>query len=180
MLHMLARIMGIGIETADMLVYGSLYKRGRGGLPNDDGEAARLYKLAADQENARAQCNLGFLYEDGRGGLPKTDCEAARLYKLAADQGNARAQSYLASFLSKGRGGLLKDDATAVTRYRKAADQGDAGRSTLLGSSTYSLSLTDQPIEACLAGTHIWHRARRRDRRRRSPAASVPNWRPPE
>jgi TPR repeat protein len=62
---------------------------------SDDREAARLYKLAADQGNADAQVNLGFFYENGRGGLPKDDPEAARLYKLAADQGNSWAQDAL-------------------------------------------------------------------------------------
>jgi TPR repeat protein len=47
-------------------------------------EAARLYKLAADQGHATAQANLGRLYSHGLGGLPKDEREAARLYKLAA------------------------------------------------------------------------------------------------
>jgi TPR repeat protein len=55
----------------------------------DDREAARLYKLAADQGNALAQISLGEFYENGRGGLPRDDREAARLFKLAADQGNS-------------------------------------------------------------------------------------------
>jgi TPR repeat protein len=46
---------------------------------SDDREAARLYKLAADQGNASAQYNLGVFYESGRGGLPQDDCEAACL-----------------------------------------------------------------------------------------------------
>jgi TPR repeat protein len=37
---------------------GFLYSRGRGGLPQDDREAARLYKLAADQGNNFAQAVL--------------------------------------------------------------------------------------------------------------------------
>jgi TPR repeat protein len=48
-------------------------------------EAARLYRLAADQGHATAQTNLGTFYENGRGGLPKDDREAGRLYRLAAD-----------------------------------------------------------------------------------------------
>ncbi len=68
---------------------------GLGGLQKDDREAARLYRLAADQGNANAQANLGFFYEKGRGGLPKDDREAARLYKLAADRGNEYAQAAL-------------------------------------------------------------------------------------
>jgi TPR repeat protein len=35
-----------------------MYENGRGGLPKDDREAARLYKLAADQGNTIAQTNL--------------------------------------------------------------------------------------------------------------------------
>jgi TPR repeat protein len=61
----------------------------------DDREAARLYKVAADQGNPVAQVSLAEFYETGRGGLPKDDREAARLYKLAADQGNVYAQAGL-------------------------------------------------------------------------------------
>jgi TPR repeat protein len=34
----------------------------------DDTEAARIYKLAADQGDALGQVNLGAFYETGRGG----------------------------------------------------------------------------------------------------------------
>jgi TPR repeat protein len=64
-----------------------LYEHGLGGLPQDDGEAARLYRLAADRGIAQAQGNLALFYEQGRGGLAKDDHEAARLRKLALDQG---------------------------------------------------------------------------------------------
>jgi hypothetical protein len=86
---------------------GKMYENGRGGLPKDDREAARLYelaadqgavglyKLAADQGHASAQYYLGVMYENGHGGLPKDDREAVRLYKLAADQGYASAQNIL-------------------------------------------------------------------------------------
>ena len=36
---------------------GDFYATGRGGLPKDDGEAARLFKLSADL-NTRAGCSL--------------------------------------------------------------------------------------------------------------------------
>ena len=35
-----------------------MYQTGRGGLPKDDREAARLYKLAADRGNTIAQAAL--------------------------------------------------------------------------------------------------------------------------
>ena len=76
---------------------------GRGGLPKDDREAVRLYKLAAAQGNAAAQINLGGFYERGLGGLAKDDQEAARLYKLAADRGNAAARAFLARLPARAR-----------------------------------------------------------------------------
>ena len=39
---------------------GRLYETGRGGLPKDDQEALRLYKLAADQGNAVAVTQYNF------------------------------------------------------------------------------------------------------------------------
>ena len=54
----------------------------------------RLYRLAADQGHALAQCNLGMMYHDGTG-VPQDYTEAVRLFQLAADQGLAMAQSNL-------------------------------------------------------------------------------------
>lgn len=112
---------------------GSLYAEGRGSLPRDDREAARLFKIAADQGVAAAQSNLGSFYQNGRGGLPKDDVEAARLYKLAAGQGFAAAQNALGNFYHNGRGGLPKDDVEAARLYKLAADQGHASAQTNLG-----------------------------------------------
>ncbi|HKD35461.1 MAG TPA: hypothetical protein VKB78_01635, partial [Pirellulales bacterium] len=52
----------------------------------DEAEAARLYRLAAEQGYPNAQNRLAMFYELGRGGLPKDIGEATRLYKLAAGQ----------------------------------------------------------------------------------------------
>jgi TPR repeat protein len=96
-------------------------------------EAARLYRLSADQGNAYAQAILGIFYEQGRGGLPKAEREAARLYRLAADQGNAGGQVNLGVFYEQGRGGLPKDEREAARLYRLAADQGNADGQANLG-----------------------------------------------
>jgi TPR repeat protein len=84
-----------------------------------------LYKLSADQGNARGQNNLGVFYRDGRGGLTKDDREAARLYKLSADQGDAYGQANLGVFYRDGQGGLTKHDREAARLYKLAADQGN-------------------------------------------------------
>ena len=105
---------------------GLLHETGRGGLARNEQEAARLYRLAADQDNPQAQNNLGVFNAAGRGGLSKNDLEAARLYRLAADQGNTSAQANLGVFHEFGRGGLAKNRREAIRLYRLAADQGNA------------------------------------------------------
>jgi TPR repeat protein len=99
----------------------------------NDAEASRLYRLAADQGDARAQTSLGVFYELGLGGLARDEQEAARLYRLAADQGDARAQTNLGDLYERGRGGLVQDDREAARLYRLAADQGDAWTQYKLG-----------------------------------------------
>jgi hypothetical protein len=69
----------------------------------DDREAARFYKLAADEGNALAQVSLAEFYETGRGGLPKDNREGARLYKLAADQASLADVQPTLAFGHRGR-----------------------------------------------------------------------------
>jgi TIR domain/Sel1 repeat len=104
---------------------GYRYSTGQGVAVNKH-EAARLYRLSADQGHAGAQCNLGVLYEQGLGGLPKDGREAVRLYKLAADKGDAGAQANLGLMYEDGRGGIAPNEYAAAVLYRLAADQGDA------------------------------------------------------
>jgi len=89
-------------------------------------EAARLFKLAADQGLAAAQFHLGVFYQNGAGGLAKDEREAVRLYKLAAEQGDPDAQFNLGIFYELGRGGLTKDERKAASLYKLAAEQGVA------------------------------------------------------
>ena len=63
-----------------------MYANGEG-VVEDDAEAVRWYRLAADQGHADAQYNLGLMYAKG---VPEDDAEAVRWYRLAADQGRRR------------------------------------------------------------------------------------------
>ena len=66
------------------------------GVPQDDAEAARWYRLAAEQSHAEAQYNLGLLvYFIGRGASQDTT-QALMWLSLAASQGNENAQKTLA------------------------------------------------------------------------------------
>ncbi|NLW04840.1 MAG: hypothetical protein GX029_06395, partial [Pseudomonadaceae bacterium] len=94
-------------------------------------EAARLYKLSADQGNASAQFNLGDMYKSGEG-VQQDYQEAARLYKLSADQGNARAQVNLGQMYQNGLG-VKQNDQEAARLFKLSADQGNTSAQNNLG-----------------------------------------------
>ena len=100
-----------------------MYDTGRG-VPEDDREAVRWYRLAADQGHVTAQFNLGVMHATGEG-VPQDDREAVCWYRLAADQGDVDAQADLGFMYSTGRG-VPQDDREAVRWYRLAAEQGHA------------------------------------------------------
>jgi TPR repeat protein len=64
------------------------------GVPNDDAEAMKWFRLAANNGYNVAQTNVGFLYEKGRG--VAQDLAQARIwYEKAAAQGDGRATASL-------------------------------------------------------------------------------------
>ena len=73
------------------------YERG------DYDEARRLFRIAADRGNIRAQCLLGVIYAEGRG-VGRDYDKACCLYRLAAGQGDARAQNNLGVMYAEGHG----------------------------------------------------------------------------
>ena len=81
---------------------GSLYYAGED-VGQDDTEAVRWTRRAADQGYAPAQYNLGLLYFRSRGVLGD-DVEAAMWYRRAAEQGYAPAQGGLGYMLAYGAG----------------------------------------------------------------------------
>ena len=83
-------------------LHGLLSQRGQG-LPQDDVEAARWYRLAADQGDADAQDALGLMYLNGLG-VGQDHAEAARLFRRPAGQGLASAQANLGLMYANGEG----------------------------------------------------------------------------
>ena len=61
------------------------------GVPEDDAEAVKWYRKAAEQGDADAQSNLGGMYANGWG-VPEDDGEAVKWYRKAAEQGHASGQ----------------------------------------------------------------------------------------
>ena len=68
-----------------------------------DAEAARWYRLAAEQGQAAAQSRLGDFYQFGYG-VPRDYAEAVRWHRAAAEQGGAVAQFNLGVRYARGHG----------------------------------------------------------------------------
>ncbi len=103
---------------------GLMYRFGRG-VPQDDKEAVRWYRLAAEQGYALAQAKMGLMYDEGLG-VPEDDKEAVRWYRLAAEQGFASAQNNLGQMYADGRG-VTQDDVQAHMWVNLAGVEGDEG-----------------------------------------------------
>lgn len=125
--------------------------------PTDEAELARLFRLAAGQDDTdgpantarlrrqAAQCRLAVMVLEGRAGLPRDEREAARLLRLAAADGpdggpgHRDAQYFLAFMVLDGRGGLRQDEREAVRLWQEAAqpvspsDWGHLGAQSILG-----------------------------------------------
>ena len=77
---------------------GQCYFEGKG-VEQSMQEAARYWRLTADQGHAVVQLTLGGLHNSGMGAEKEFE-EAARYWRLAADQGHAEASSSLMDLLS--------------------------------------------------------------------------------
>jgi uncharacterized protein len=97
----------------------------------DDADAVKWFRKAADQDLALAQNNLGSMYREGRG-VSQDYAEALRWFRKAADQGSAQAQTNLGFVYMNGLG-VPQDYAKAVAWYRKGAEQGLAEAQNNLG-----------------------------------------------
>jgi len=94
-------------------------------------EAAKWYRLSAEQGTAEAQFNLGLIYANGRG-VPQDHKEAVKWFRLSGEQGFAEAQFNLGLMYAKGRG-VPQDHKEAVKWYRLSTKQGTAEAQYNLG-----------------------------------------------
>jgi TPR repeat protein len=97
----------------------------------DNAEALRLFRLAAAQNNPRAQYNLGLMYQHGDG-VTQNYPDALRWYRLAAAQGDATAEDVLGDMYLTGEG-VAENKSEAVRWYRLAAARGDVNAVDALG-----------------------------------------------
>ena len=112
-----------------------MYAQGQG-VPQDDTEAAKWYRKAAEQGIAEVQYSLGQMYRRGQG-VPQDNAEAVKWYRKAAEQGIAEAQYSLGQMYRRGQG-VPQDNAEAAKWYRRAAEQGYASAQSNFGGMYFS------------------------------------------
>ena len=105
-----------------------------------------LFYSLAEQDNARAQYEIGTLYHRGAG-VDADVARAARWYTNAAELGYADAQYRVGNMYMMGEG-VPQSDSEAIHWYEKAAQQGhqDAGRN-LASLRRISNAKTRQELE---------------------------------
>jgi TPR repeat protein len=109
-------------DVFDQEHLGYIYADGLEGVPQDDIEAVRWFRLAAEQGRVLAQYNLGVAYQLGIG-VPQDDVEAIAWYRKAAEQGDADAQFNLPFMYDFGNG-VPQDYVEVVKWWRLAAERG--------------------------------------------------------
>jgi TPR repeat protein len=97
--------------------FGQLCERGMFGVRKDDAEAARYYRMAADQGSPEGAYRLARILRNNPDSLPH--------WRFAADQGNQEAMIAFAEICEFWRSGQRVDIATAARYYRKASDRGN-------------------------------------------------------
>ena len=116
------------------------------GVPHNDAEAVRWYRLAADQGDTSAQYILGFMYASGQGVLQDA-AEAVRWYRLAADLGHADAQFRLGNMYASSEG-IPRDYVEAHMWFNLSAAQssGEARESSMMARDTVAGRLTAEQV----------------------------------
>jgi TPR repeat protein len=120
------------------------------GVAEDDVEAVKWYRKAAEQAHSHSQYNLGVMYRGGKG-VPKDDVEALKWTRKAAEHGDSDAQHILGIVYGSGLG-VPKDDVEALKWTRKAAEQGVASAQFDLGLSY----LAGEGVAQDYVLAHMW------------------------
>ncbi len=133
-----------GSDPSAATVLGLMYDEGLG-VSQSYEEAVKWYRIAAEQGNTYAQCNLGQMYESGHGvelsyveavewyrQAAEQDCVDVCWYRPRAEKGNPEAQYHLGYMCMKGIG-MVQSYEKAAEWYRRAADQGHAKAQFYLG-----------------------------------------------
>lgn len=115
-------------ENDAQLFLASVYREGTHGVKRDPDKAAEYYRMAAEQGNAVAQCELANYEATVRHNM----AQAVQWYQRAAAQGDDEALEKLGSCYLAGQG-VPQDGARGVELMRQAADKGNLEAQTKMG-----------------------------------------------
>ena len=93
------------------------------GVPEDDAEAVRWLRLAADQGHADAQNILGTMYRDGGEGVPENYVQAHMWFNLAASRLTGELREMAVQDRDKVAGRM---DPTQIAEAQRLAREWDA------------------------------------------------------
>ena len=96
---------------------GCMYTTGQG-VPQDDAEAVRWFRLAAEQGRADAQFYLGGMYADGLG-VPQDHVLAHMWFNLAASRVTGEAREGAVGNRDRAAGQLTPDDLSEAQRLAR-------------------------------------------------------------
>jgi len=118
---------------------GCAYDLGEG-VPEDKAEAAKWYRLAADQDHAKAQYYLGNAYHRIGDGVEEDHADMVKWFLMAIDTGleeegdQAEVYFHLGQAYDQGKG-VPEDKAEAAEYYRLAAELGHVEAQSKLGEA---------------------------------------------
>ena len=104
------------------------------GVDQNDKEAAKYFRLAAEQGDVNAQAMLAYIKYHGGEGVAQDYKEAIKWWRLAAEQGDAVAQHALGLSYLLGKG-VENDSIESVKWIRLAAEQGYGRAQFMMGIS---------------------------------------------
>jgi TPR repeat protein len=99
------------------------------GVAQDQAEAAKWFRKAADQGYVKAQCDLGACYFNGSG-VAKDEVEGAKWYRKAADRGHDLAQFELGVCYRNGEG-VARNEVEAYAYFNLAGITFERARENL-------------------------------------------------
>ena len=146
-------------DTFAQVLVGNLYSNGHG-VPADNVESARWYRMAALRGDAWAQEGLGHRYRDGQG-VAQNYAEARKWYQLAAKHGQGREDVlfHVGMMYLKGHG-VPQDFARAHMWFNLSATSGDSRLADIRDDTAKQMTAAQvaeaqRMAKACLAKKYI-------------------------
>ena len=123
-------------------ILGRIYYNGGKGITQDYNEAAKWFRLSAEDGFAEAQTKLGYMYIHSEGVVQDYN-EAAKWFAQSAIQGDSYGQMALGNFYHSGKGGFLQDNIMAHMWFNVSAANNSEESGTFRDELTNNMTPVD-------------------------------------